>query len=208
MITGAGTALWVRAVRFGFGVLGIVALLWIPLRNLGVDGFSLGNYLSYFTIESNIFGVFVLVTGGLLDPTGRRWQTLRGAATLYLLITGVVYAVLLANIDVMLQDRWINDVLHRVLPIVLVADWLLVPARLGISMRLVASWLIYPAVYGVYSLIRGAMVHWYPYPFLDPRTQGYASLFIGLVVLAVVFAFLAAAIAGLGTLRSAHPASE
>ncbi|MCM6774256.1 Pr6Pr family membrane protein [Nocardia sp. CDC159] len=202
MITNAGTPVWGRVARVGFAVLGIVALLWIPVRSVGVSGFSLGNYLSYFTIESNILGVVVLLVGGLCEPQGRRWQVVRGAAALYLLITGVVYAVLLAHIDVMLSDRWINDVLHRILPIVLVADWLLFPARLGVTARLVGGWLIYPALYGVYTLIRGAVVDWYPYPFLDPRGQGYLSLLIGMVVLALVFACLATGVAWLSTLRA------
>ncbi|MBB5911323.1 hypothetical protein BJY24_000190 [Nocardia transvalensis] len=208
MTAGAGTPLWIRVLRIGFGVLGLVALVWIPARNIGEAGFSLGNYLSYFTIESNILGVVVLLAGGLLDPGSRRWQVVRGASALYLLITGVVYAVLLAHIDVMLSDKWINDVLHRVLPIVLIADWLLMPARLTVSARLIGGWLAYPAVYGVYSLIRGAIVDWYPYPFLDPRGQGYPSLLIGLVLLAAVFALLAVAVAGLGVLFSRHRAPE
>ncbi|MBF6176757.1 Pr6Pr family membrane protein [Nocardia blacklockiae] len=208
MATGVGTPPWIRLLRIGFGVLGVVALVWIPVRNSGAGGFSLANYLSYFTIESNILGVLVLLVGGLVDPRGRRWQLVRGASALYLLITGVVYAVLLAHIDVMLSDKWINDVLHRVLPIVLVADWLLVPARLGVTAKLIGGWLIFPAVYGGHSLIRGAFVDWYPYPFLDPRDQGYPSLLIGLVLLAVVFALLATAVAGVGALltRPGHAA--
>ncbi|MFX0580901.1 hypothetical protein [Nocardia nepalensis] len=38
------------------------------------------------------------------DPRTRRWQVIRDAAALYLLITGVVYAVLLAEVDAMLTD--------------------------------------------------------------------------------------------------------
>jgi hypothetical protein len=207
MITGAGPPPWARLLRVAFGVLGIVALVWIPARNSGAAGFSIGNYLSYFTIESNILGVVVLLVGGLLDPGDRRWQLVRGAAALYMLITGVVYAVLLANIDVMLSDEWINDVLHRVLPVVLVADWMLIPARLGVGWRVVGGWLLFPAVYGVYSLIRGPIVDWYPYPFLDPREQGYPSMLIGLVILVVVFALLAVAVAGLGALRGRRTAT-
>ena len=43
-----------------------------------------------------------------------------------MLITMVVYAVLLADVDVMLTDKWINDVLHRIVPLVLLLDWLFV----------------------------------------------------------------------------------
>ncbi|WP_278264001.1 Pr6Pr family membrane protein [Nocardia sp. AG03] len=202
MSTAAGAAWWIRIVRIGFGTLGAVALLWIPLRNLGSAEFSLANYLSYFTIESNILGVIALLVGGLLAPGGRGWQVFRGAATLYMLITMVVYAVLLARIDVMLNDKWINDVMHRYLPLVLVLDWILVaaPHRLRPSPALVGQWLIFPLLFGVYSLIRGPIVDWYPYPFIDPRGQGYLSMAIGLVVLTLVFAVLAVAMASLGDL--------
>lgn len=202
MSAAAGTAWWIRAYRIGFAVLGLVALLWIPLRNMDSATFSLINYLSYFTIESNILAVVVLAVGGVLAPQAPRWQIFRGAVTLYMLITMVVYAVLLAKVDVMLNDRWINDVLHRVLPLVLLLDWLLVamPRRLRADPELIAWWLAFPLVYGIYTLIRGPIVDWYPYPFIDPRGQGYVSLVIGLVVLTVVFAVLAVAMASLGDL--------
>ncbi|NEW49905.1 hypothetical protein GV792_07545 [Nocardia cyriacigeorgica] len=200
MITSWGTPAWIRVLRLAFGVLGVVALAWIPIRAIGEADFSTANYFSYFTIQSNVLGVVVLLIGALVDPRDDRWQAVRGASTLYLLITGVVYAVLLANIDVMLTDRWINDVLHRLLPLVMMLDWVLVPVSLGLTGRLLGALLIYPAVYGAYSLIRGPIVGWYPYPFLDPREQGYASLVIGLVVLAGVFALLAVAVVALGGL--------
>ncbi|WP_405165706.1 Pr6Pr family membrane protein [Nocardia sp. NBC_01499] len=198
----SGTAWVYRGLRIAFGVLGILALVWIPLREMHAAAFSTGNYFSYFTIQSNVLGVLVLLIGGLWDPHSHRWEVLRGASALYLLITGVVYAVLLANIDVMLTDRWINDILHRVLPIVMVADWVLIPARQRVSLspRLVGLWLIYPLIYGIYTLIRGPIVDWYPYPFLDPRQQGYVSLAIGLIVLSGVFTLLAVAIAAVGGL--------
>ncbi|MFC9963486.1 Pr6Pr family membrane protein [Nocardia ignorata] len=194
------TAWWIRAYRIGFGVLGLVALLWIPLRNLDSPTFSIANYFSYFTIESNILAVLVLLVGGLLAPQGPGWQVVRGAVTLYMLITMVVYAVLLANIDVMLTDKWINDIMHRYLPLVLVADWVLVAMgrRLATTPELVGKWLIFPLLYGAYTLIRGPIVDWYPYPFIDPRHQGYLSMTLGLIVLSIVFAVLAVAMASLG----------
>ncbi|MGW5319311.1 Pr6Pr family membrane protein [Nocardia thailandica] len=202
-MTAVSATPWVvRGLRIAFGVLGVVTLLWIPLRSHDAGAFSVVNYFSYFTIQSNVIGVAVLLVGGLADPRSPRWQVVRGAAALYLLITMVVYAVLLADIDVMLTDRWINDVLHRWLPLVLVADWLLIAGarRLRPSAALVGQWLVYPALYGAYTLIRGPVADWYPYPFIDPREQGYPSMTIGLVVLTGVFAVLAVAVASLGDL--------
>ncbi|WP_194814364.1 Pr6Pr family membrane protein [Nocardia sp. XZ_19_385] len=202
MTASSGTPQWIRGLRIAFGVLSLVALAWIPLRNLGNDTFSAANYFSYFTIQSNIFAMVVLLIGGLRDPRSHRWQVIRGAATLYMVITGIVYAVLLANIDVMLTDKWINVVEHRVMPIVLLVDWLLVPVALARTAGLIGSWLLYPLLYGVYSLVRGPIVDWYPYPFLDPREQGYGPLTVGLVVLTAVFVLLALAVVTLGAVAS------
>ncbi|WP_306365053.1 Pr6Pr family membrane protein [Nocardia sp. CC227C] len=198
MVTSSATPRWIRLARIAFGLLGLFGLIWIPAQNLGVADWSIANYFSYFTIQSNVIGVLALLVGGLLDPRSHRWQLFRGAATLYLVITGVVYAVLLANIDVMLQDKWLNDLMHRLLPIVILVDWLLVPSRLTVGARLVGVWLVYPVLYGVYTLVRGPIVDWYPYPFIDPRGQGYWSMTFGLVILVVVFALLAVAVAALG----------
>ncbi|MCU1644781.1 MAG: conserved rane protein of unknown function [Nocardia sp.] len=194
MTTVAGTPALIRALRIAFGVFGIVALMWIPTKNFGVEGYSEANFFSYFTIQSNIIGVVVLLVGGLRDPITRRWQQFRGAGTLYLVITGIIYAVLLSNIDVQMDGQWTNTALHRVMPIVMLADWLLVPAAIKLSVRLLGAWLIYPVLYGVYSLVRGPIVDWYPYPFIDPRAQGYLEMSGKLALMVVFFAILAAAV--------------
>ncbi|GCE40717.1 Pr6Pr family membrane protein [Rhodococcus sp. USK10] len=190
----------VRVLRAAFAVYGLIALLWIPLRNAGSADFSTADYLSYFTIESNILAVVVLLIGAVRDPQSRRWQLFRGATTLYMVITGIVYAVLLANVDVMLQDAWINTALHRLLPLVLLLDWVLAPSRVRISDAQSLGWLIFPAVYGGYSLIRGPIVDWYPYPFLDPRDQGYLQLAVTAVVLLLAMALMALAVNAVGRL--------
>lgn len=188
----------VRILRCACAVYGLTALLWIPLRN--AEGFSLANYLSYFTIESNIAAAVVLIVGGLRDPQSRTWQTVRGAVTLYMVITGIVYAALLSDVDVTLNDTWINVALHQVLPLVMLADWVFLPSRHRISDASALTWLAFPALYAVYSLVRGVIVDWYPYPFLDPRANGYVSLVIGLVVLAVAMALMALAVNAVGRL--------
>ncbi|NKY53320.1 Pr6Pr family membrane protein [Nocardia vermiculata] len=201
MIARAGTPMWIRIARIAFGLFGAVALVWVPVHDVSAGTFVPETFFSYFTVESNLLGVVVLLIGGLLDPVSPRWQLVRGAVTLYLLITGVVYALLLAGADVSLDDRWVNDTLHRVMPVVLVVDWVLIPAGLRISARLIGGWLIYPVVFCGYSLVRGAFVDWYPYPFLDPRGQGYVSLLLGVVILAVFFALMAVAVAWVGSPR-------
>ncbi|MGW0248516.1 Pr6Pr family membrane protein [Nocardia goodfellowii] len=198
MGTEGQAASWIRLLRVGFALLGLIALVHGPVTNWDDPGYSLANFFSYFTIQSNVIAFVVLAVGGLWDPQGRSWRLFRGAATLYMIITGVVYAVLLADIDVSLSNPSVNHILHRVIPLVMLADWLLVPVVLGVSARLIGSWLLYPLAYGAYTLVRGWIVDWYPYPFIDPREKGYLHMGLGLIALAVVFAILAVAVAALG----------
>ncbi len=70
-----GTVL-VRVARLAFAGLGIAAIV-AAIRVTG----SLTDFFSYFTIESNLLAIVVLLVGGALDPPGRRWVYVRGAAT-------------------------------------------------------------------------------------------------------------------------------
>jgi hypothetical protein len=67
---------------------------------------------------------------------------------------------------------WVNFVLHYLMPVVVILDWIVLPppARLGVNDLLLC--LIFPAIYLSYILIRGNIVGWYPYPFLNPANVG------------------------------------
>jgi hypothetical protein len=120
-----------------------------------------------------------------------------------MVITGIVYAVLLAHAEVGLTTAWINDTLHRVFPLVLLADWVLFPPWAMIAYRSALGWLAGPLAYFVYSLIRGPIAHWYPYPFLDPRHPGgYGRVALYAVVLAVIMGLLALAVNAIGRRRA------
>lgn len=191
----------VRVLRVAAAGLGIAAI--VAALRLGGD---VGNFLSYFTIEANVLTVLVFLVGGLLDPRSTRWAYVRGGVTLAMVITGIVYAVLLADVDVQLTTPWINDTLHRYLPLLLLLDWLLTPPWPAVSRRAALGWLAFPLAYFVYSLVRGPLVDWYPYPFLDPREDGYATVAVTAVVLAAGMAVLALLVHRIGGLRRASAA--
>jgi hypothetical protein len=108
-------------------------------------------------------------------------------------MTGLVYAVLLAPSDVGKPEPWVDFVIHVAGPIVIAADWALEPSRRLSGRIVIVAWLAWPLVYVAFSLIRGAIVDWYPYPFLDPdESGGYAGVLgTSLVILA---AFVAVAL--------------
>ena len=170
-----GAALTVA--RLGFATAAVVAITYqfASLRQ-GLPTFSPGNFFSFFTIETNLFAIAMLASVVVVRPTERTvlFDAVRGAVTLYIAITGVVFALLLAGLQESLDTHiaWVDFTVHKLIPIVLVADWLLDPPRHRLSPRIAASWLLYPLAYLVYTLIRGRSVGWYPYPFLDVSHHG------------------------------------
>jgi hypothetical protein len=191
---------WLIPIRLATAVLALAAIGAQILTLADAGALNLVNFFSYFTIQSNLIGIVVLL---LAARSGRRSEALdwwRGAAALYLTVTFIVVILLLSNVDVGLQLVWVDIVLHKVTPIVVVADFLLDPPshRLTISDGL--RWLIYPLAWLGYTLIRGPIASWYPYPFLDPdkAANGYVSVAITSVVILVAGAVLGALLVWLG----------
>ncbi|WP_173401144.1 Pr6Pr family membrane protein [Arthrobacter sp. Br18] len=185
--------------RFWFAVLGFSAVFFQLTHLLqNVPGATAWNFFSYFTIESNIIAVLTLAIAGRYAWKGNspRWlELLRGAATIYMTITGIVYNLLLSNIDVNTPIPWINVVLHFTIPTIMVIDWLVDLPGTRVPVRTSLVWLAFPLLYLAYSLIRGPLVDWYPYPFLDPRISGYeavAAMSVAIAAAAFLFALIAA----------------
>ena len=180
---------WFAIFRFGFAVLGLAGLTAQYLYNVAtIPDYKPLNFFSFFTVESNIFAVVSLLISGAHSWRGAtpHWvHYLRGAATIYMTVTGVTYSLLLRNVQVDTAVPWVNLVLHYIMPIVLIVDWLLDLPGFRIRVGSAMVWLIYPILYLAYSLIRGPFVDWYPYPFLDPRPEGYAPVIVMSIGIAV-----------------------
>ena len=193
---------WIALYRVGFSALALVAIGYQFADGRGNNpDFRTVNFFSFFTIQSNLYAVAILLLAVLIDRRGRPSPTFdlfRGAAVLYMVTTGIVYGLLLSGYQEELQTTlpWVDTVVHRVMPIVLVADWLIGPPRTAIDVRRAAKWLIYPLVYVTYSLIRGPVVDWYPYPFLDPdEAGGYGGVLLYCVAIALGIGLFATVVA-------------
>jgi len=180
--------------RIGLGVLALVAVFARLLEADGEPGFSAANFFSYFTIQSNLIAAAVLIAAGVsllrARPASERLDLWRGAATLYIATTGIVYSALLAADEPSLF-RWTNLVLHYALPIALVVDWAVVRTSAPIAFRRAVVWIAYPAAFIAYTLVRGAIVDWYPYDFVDVADRGYpavlaTSLVLGAAMLGLI----------------------
>jgi hypothetical protein len=161
---------------------------------------DLVNFLSYFTIQSNLIGIVVMLLLAARSPGPRpQWlEWLRGAATVYLTITFVVVILLLRGVDVGLQLKWVDVALHELTPIVIVASWLVEPPTIRLTRTAALGWLVYPLIWLAYTLVRGPIAGWYPYPFLDPANGGYGAVAVTSLVILVAGAIVCVAYAWLG----------
>jgi hypothetical protein len=182
-------------VRLFVSILTLIAL-GVQLAYLNQNGaLNAVNFFSYFTNLSNIFASFVFILSALYLLKRRKPSKMddiiRGASVLYMAVTGAVYVTLLVNEDLGLLLPWVNAQIHYVMPVAVVLDWLYQPQRSKLGLSQIWLWLIFPAVYLVYSLVRGAQVGWYPYPFLDPdKVGGYEGVAVFCIgILAVLFGF-------------------
>lgn len=173
--------------RTSFALLGLSAIVTEIAVLVERGRLIPANFFSFFTIESNLFAVVILILSALALARGKHGKTmamLRGASTLYMITVGVVFSLLLAGLDVELTAvPWDNTVLHYIMPVVVALDWLLDIPKVRIAFKHALVWLVFPVVYVIYSLIRGHFVNWYPYPFLNPDINGYESVMMTSVIL-------------------------
>ena len=189
-------------LRVGLAATAVAAMAFQAGALSNAHVFKAGNFFSFFTIQSNILGVVALTAAAFVPRADRfaAFDAARGAVTLYMAITGVVFALLLSGHQESLDTHigWVNFVVHTLMPIVLVADWLIDPPRNRAGWKTAALWLAYPLAWFVYTLVRGSIEDWYPYPFVDVAQHGYGHVFVSGIVLLIAFAAAALAFVWVG----------
>lgn len=191
-------------VRIGFGLLTLAAIAFMIWTLIGEGVFNPLNFFTFFTILSNLFAAAVFLEGGRRQlaarpPVPDLW---RGAAVVFMAVTYVVFAVLLRDAQEQLQTHvaWVDSVLHRVMPIAVMADWLIEPPHGPITFRrAVVPWLAFPLAWTTFTLIRGAIDGRYPYPFLDPANGGWGVVALYCVAILALFVAVTWVVARAGT---------
>jgi hypothetical protein len=207
------TAQILRIVR-AVTILVVLAAIVAQAKTLADAGrFDATRFFAFFTIQSNLIGVaaFAWLVARPDAPRTRGVELFRAAAAAYLTVTFLVVIFLLSGVDVQLQLVWVDVVLHKIFPIIIVLDWLLDPPRTRLVMRDIGALIVYPLVWTGLTMVRGAVdpAHWYPYPFLDPNlvpagatsAPGYGGVLITAVVITIGFVAISAAIIWLGNWR-------
>src|SRR6478752_1498417 len=127
-----------------------------------------------FTYQANLLAAgYYLWT--LVSPRADARVGLRGAVVLYVVIAGVVWNLLLTGRSMGYTPA--NVLLHVVVPVLALSDWLLVGRGHGrVHWWHPVAWLAYPALYVVLAVVvlneAGRRA---PYFFLDPGSVGVAT---------------------------------
>lgn len=148
-------------------------------------------FVSYFTILTNML---VLVVLGRVALGHGVSQSLLGGTTLAIVVVGVVYHLLLAQLNSMEGWRRVADQLvHTAVPLLALLLWIARLPRHGLQWPDAPRWLLWPMGYAVYALVRAQFDGFYPYPFLDVSDLGWPRVLLNAVGMAI--AFLAAGLA-------------
>ena len=139
--------------------------------------------LSTFTYQANVLAAsYYLWT--LASPRADVRIGVRGAVVLYVLIAGVIWNLFLTGRSMGYTPA--NVLLHVVVPVLALTDWLLVGRdQAQVRWWQPVVWLVYPAAYLALALaVLNNADRRAPYYFLDPDTVGTASVVANVCVLA------------------------
>ncbi|TDW96302.1 Pr6Pr family membrane protein [Dinghuibacter silviterrae] len=158
-------------------------------------GMTTGNFFSYFTILTNLLVAFSLSVALFYTRSGMgaffSRASVQTAIAGCMLVVGGVYHLVLAKLWNPHGSQWAADVLlHTVLPLFYLVYWILFVPKGNLGLSAPLPWLLYPLVYLLYTLGRGALLGWYPYPFLNAGDLGYAMVLGNSAVLLGVFLVL------------------
>lgn len=163
-------------------------------------------FFSYFTILSNTL-VFIYFLNLLLprnDYTSFWHKPETGTAiTVYILVVGIVYHAVLSQLhNPVGLGFWADHGLHSFSPILTIVYWILFTSNSTIKYQSIPYWLIYPAAYFVYTVVRGSLSGFYPYPFLDLNKISFLQAFGNSLVVLLVFTFLSLSLSFIANNRS------
>jgi hypothetical protein len=194
---GTAPAAWTLPLRQILGLANVVGAfviavaLTVNITDRMVQGiFDPGHYFQYFTIQTCIINIVVLAIGGMFGLMRRNdphwYAVVRASTVAYAVVVGVVYNVLLAGLSI--NDGYIstfefpNLVQHVWGPILIAAEWVLMPGRARLGWRVLWIAAIYPLTWVAASIGRGLVGDgWFPYFFLNPAEMGWdwVGIYVG-----------------------------
>ncbi|MBW0089813.1 Pr6Pr family membrane protein [Pseudonocardia sp. KRD-184] len=189
-------------------VVVVALVIQVPITAAAQDGAfdtpgaRVANLFTFFTILTNLLvaGTSLAVA---LRPERRSTvlAVLRLDALVGIGVTAAVHHTLLAGLrELSGAEELADQLFHSVTPALAIVGWVLFGPRGTTDRRVVLLSVLYPVAWLAFTLARGAVIDWYPYPFVDVALLGYGQVALNCVGIAVLFGVLAAAVLGLDRL--------
>ena len=186
----------------GWAALALQYILMVGPEPLGAMPGLTVNFFSYFTILTKVLAALAL-TAPLVRPESRlgRWaasEGVRAALAMYIAVVGLTYHFLLSHVWDPQGLAWIaNGLLHYVMPIAVVLDWLMFTPKGLLRWRDPVKWLAFPAIYTGWTVIHGFASGWWPYWFMNVPALGWAKTGFWAAAMLGLFLVVGLALAGL-----------
>jgi hypothetical protein len=197
------SSIW-RIVFATVGGLAIAYQWWAAVYG-GMSTSPLGStvvYFSFFTTQTNVLANLIFLTP-VLAPNSRigRWaasEGVRAAVAMYIAVVGLVFHFILSA-------TWKpeglaalgNLVVHYIMPAAVVLDWLLFTPKGRLRWIDPVKWLAFPLVYGLWTVIHGALIGWYPYFFINIDKLGWTRALINYAGLLIFFLIVGTVLVGI-----------
>jgi hypothetical protein len=203
-----------NAFRIAAGILGWAALILqyalVLTGTLGADSFTRSiNFFSYFTILTNILAALALTLPWLAPQSvpGKFFArpTVRTAIAAYIIIVITIVYFVLRHLTTFQGWNLVADLLlHYVMPVLFVIDWLFLVPKQTLKLKRTIFWLAFPIIYLFWTFIHGAFSGFYPYPFLNGAELGNARVLLNEAGLLVIFLVLGFVLVSGGRLLYKH----
>ncbi len=164
---------------------------------------------SFFTTQSNMLVLLAAVLLAVLPGRTEQWVSwVRLSGLVGITITFVVNLLVLRPITADLYSGiWVltDFSLHYLTPAMCVSGWVLFGPRPRMSTKVFKLFLVWPAIWLAYTFARGAIIGWYPYPFLDVTELGYAQVLLATACVLAIGLAVARAFVSLDARLAARP---
>jgi hypothetical protein len=139
-----------------------------------------------FTYQANVLAA-AYYAWTLVSPRADARTGLRGAVVLYVVVAGVIWNLFLTERSMGYTPA--NVLLHVVVPLLAITDWLLIGRGEGaVRWWQPFAWLVYPAAYaGLALAVLNHAGRRAPYYFLDPGSVGIAAVVVNTSILGLGF---------------------
>ncbi len=176
--------------RIIFAGLGLITLIITAVIGAEFFLFSLISFTMQTNLMVSIWWILAIIWHNKPEKLKKISGLLKGAFTLYITVTFVIFALLLS---IFYQptgfEAFMNLVVHYIVPIAFIIDWLLTEKDIKYKWTYLLYFMAYPLCYLVFSQIYGDITRNYLYYFLDISTLG--GLAFALYVIFLIAFFIA-----------------